>query len=223
MPRIARIVYDGYPHHIVQRGNNRQPVFFDDKDREFYLRLLKKYSKECGDKICAFCLMDNHVHLLIVPKDKFSLAKTMQKLSLTYTQYINKKYNRTGRLWECRFHSCVVDRDEYLWVACRYIENNPVRAKVTDRPDRYNWSSAKRNISFDKTFDFVEPICKDYLEQSEYKKFLQQTFSDGEIKMIRKATYSGRPIGTKNFINHLKEKLGIVFGVKGRGRPSKKK
>src|SRR3989338_11686878 len=111
MPRLARIVGVYYPHHIIQRGNNRQTVFFKDEDRSFYIEQLKKYSSECGCKIKAYCLMSSHIHILAIPAKEDSLAKTMQKLSLRYTQYINKKYKRTGRLWECRFHSAVVDEE----------------------------------------------------------------------------------------------------------------
>jgi len=114
MPRVARIVSVGYPHHIIQRGNNREIVFFDNEDRCFYLELLKKHSPECGCKIHAYCLMSNHVHMLLVPLYSHSLAKALQKLSLRYTQHINKKYRRTGRLRECRFHSAIVDKDAYL-------------------------------------------------------------------------------------------------------------
>ncbi|GAI54022.1 unnamed protein product, partial [marine sediment metagenome] len=130
MPRIARIVGIGYPHHIIQRGNNRQNIFFDQEDRLLYLKWLEKYSLECGCTIHAYCLMINHVHLLVVPQYNYSLAKTIQKLSLTFTQHINKKYKRTGRLWECRFYSALVDKEPYLWSVGRYIERNPVRAKI---------------------------------------------------------------------------------------------
>ena len=146
MPRIARLVGAGYPHHIIQRGNNRQPIFFDDKDKLRYLHLLEKYSSECGCDIFAYCLMNNHVHILSVPDDNSALAKTMQKLSLTYTQFVNQKYNRTGRLWECRYYSALVDEERYLISVVRYIEQNPVRAKIVSQATEYPWSSAQLNI-----------------------------------------------------------------------------
>ena len=221
MPRIARIVGEGYPHHIVQRGNNRQRVFHDDGDRQFYLTLLQKYSKECSCKINAFCLMENHVHLLAVPCNKDSLAKTMQKLSLRFTQYVNKKYNRTGRLWECRFYSCLVDKDAYLWAVCRYIEKNPVRAKIVIRPDQYKWSSAKANSSAKEQFSFIEPIWKNYIDREEYRKFLNNQDDKREIEQIRKAIYTGKPIGTDKFFKRIGNTLGIVITARRRGRPSK--
>ena len=223
MSRIARIVYTSYPHHIIQRGNNRQIVFFDDRDRNFYLALLKKYASECGCKVKAYCLMDNHVHILLVPIQRDSLAKTMQKLSLIFTQYTNKKYRRTGRLWESRFHSTPVYKDSYLWAVCRYIEKNPVREKMVKRPVDYRWSSAKANTSDTYQDGIVVPIWKDYLHLDEYVKFLDKNEDEKQIGEIRKATYSGMPAGPDIFIKNISEQLGIVLEKNPRGRPKKNK
>jgi putative transposase len=127
MPQIARIVGAGYPHHIAQRGNNREKVFLDPRDYEKYLSFLVKYSKEKEVAIVAYCLMPNHIHLLAVPSEQEALAKMMQGVTLSYTQCYNRKEARTGRLWECRYHSTVIDGDSYLWAVSRYIENNPLR------------------------------------------------------------------------------------------------
>ncbi len=111
MPRIARITELNYPHHIVQRGNNKEIVFRDDQDRGFYLKLVRRYTAECGCKTNAYCLMNNHIHMVLVPLCDDAISRTMQKLSLRYTQYANRKYERTGRLWECRFYSSLIERD----------------------------------------------------------------------------------------------------------------
>lgn len=216
MPRIARIVAEGYPHHIIQRGNNRQTVFFDNADRRFYLELLKRYSKECGSKVHAYCLMDNHVHILFTPQCADSLAKTMQKLSLRFTQHINKKYERTGRLWECRFHSSLVDREGYLWSVCRYIERNPVRAKIVDRPIQYEWSSANKTPKS----DIVESLW-DETQKKEYVNYLNSPEDNGQIQIIRKHTYSGKPIGSMEFIRHIANILKIDLNTRPKGRPMK--
>ncbi len=146
MPRIARAVATGYPHHVIQRGNNKEKVFFDKEDRERYLSLLKKYSDKWDSPILAYCLMSNHVHLLTRPDMEESLYKMMQGVTLCYTQYINRKYERTGRLWESRYHSCIVDKERYLWAVARYIEQNPVRAKMVKRVEDYLYSSARARI-----------------------------------------------------------------------------
>ena len=220
MPRIARIVGIDYPHHIIQRGNNRSAVFFNNKDKEKYLELLRKYSSECACKINAYCLMKNHIHILAIPIHEYSLAKTFQKLSLRYTQYINKKYNRTGRLWECRFYSALVDKEVYLWSVCRYIERNPVRAKIVDKPVEYEWSSARVHCEESKN-GFIDPIWQNEYERKEYLKFLNMTDKEEEIVKIRSSTYRGCPIGSGGFINYVENKFGITINTKPRGRPRK--
>ncbi|MFH1246143.1 MAG: transposase [Candidatus Omnitrophota bacterium] len=216
MPRIARIVAEGYPHHIIQRGNNRQAVFFDDEDKRFYLKLVKKYSRDCGSKVHAYCLMDNHVHMLFTPQRDNSLAKTMQKLSLRFTQHINRKYKRTGRLWECRFHSSLVDKESYLWSVCRYIERNPVRAKIVNKASQYEWSSANETHKS----DIIESIW-DETQRREYIDYLNMEEDKEQIQIIRKHTYSGKPIGSAGFINHIAKILKLDLNTKPKGRPKK--
>lgn len=224
MSRIARIVVAQYPHHIIQRGNNRQPIFFDDTDRQLYLKLLRKYSLECGCRVKAYCLMDNHVHLLLVPLRKEALASTMQKLSLTFTQYINRKYKRTGRLWECRFHSCLVDKDTYLWTVCRYIERNPVRSGIVADPQEYVWSSARISAGLHSTESWMEPVWKDYLgSKEEYLEFLSHSESEIEIEGLEKAVFSGKPVGKEQFVEEIqKQHTGINLVIRSVGRPSKR-
>jgi len=144
----------------------------------------------------------------------------MQKLSLSFTQYINKKYQRTGRLWECRFHSCLIDKEVYLWTVCRYIERNPVRAGLIKDPSQYKWSSVKVN-AIGQMDDLVVPIWKDSWEREEYVKFLIQSEGEDELQEIRKAPVKGRPIGGEEFINQIAKVVGIVLKTRPRGRPRK--
>ena len=104
MPRIARVTYPGYPHHITQRGNNRKDVFFDDEDRSFFKATLKSYCESCQVDILTYCFMNNHVHLLAMPKETGSLSRCLGRTNLLYTQYVNRKYHRSGRLWQNRFY-----------------------------------------------------------------------------------------------------------------------
>ncbi|HTZ19207.1 MAG TPA: transposase, partial [Dissulfurispiraceae bacterium] len=146
MPRIARAVAMGYPHHIIQRGNNRELVFYDEEDKKEYLLLLAKYTEKWSCVVMAYCLMSNHVHLLVKPSMKESLYKMMQGITLCYSQYANRKYGRSGRLWESRYHSCIVDREKYLWAIARYIEQNPVRAGMVKKAEEYAYSSARAHV-----------------------------------------------------------------------------
>ena len=119
MPRIARAVAVDFPHHIIQRGNNRQKVFFAIETRKKYLKLIEEYADIWNASVLAYCLMTNHIHLLVKPHQEDSLSKMMQGVSQGYSKYINKRYKRTGRLWESRYYSCVVDEESYLWQVAR--------------------------------------------------------------------------------------------------------
>ncbi len=126
MPRTARVVAVGYPHHITQRGNNRESVFIDDNDRQAYLDILKKNADKYKVEIRSYCLMVNHIHLLAVPHQDVSLARGIGLTNLAFTQHVNRKYFRTGRIWQNRFISCPITTEKHLWAVSRYIENNPV-------------------------------------------------------------------------------------------------
>ena len=141
MPRVARIVVSGWPHHVVQRGNNRRDVFFVDDDRRMYLKLLRERCHAGGVRILAYCLMTNHVHLIAVPRSEDGRARAIGRTHFLYTQYINRLHGRSGHLWQNRFFSCALE-DSHLWAIARYVERNPVRARMVRLPWRYPWSSA---------------------------------------------------------------------------------
>jgi putative transposase len=127
--RIARVVIPGIPHHVVQRGNRRQKVFFNDEDRVYYLRLLKKYGDKAGLSFWAYCLMPNHVHMIAVPKTSDSLAEAMAAANWRYALAVNFREDWRGCLWQGRFYSCPLDQP-HLIAAARYIERNPVRSAM---------------------------------------------------------------------------------------------
>ena len=141
MPRIARIVVPGVPHHITQRGNNRQRVFFSDADRELYLALLKAEAERFGLEVLGYCLLTNHMHLVAAPAGPDSLAKAVGRTDYRYTQAINRARRRTGHLWQNRFYSCPLD-EVHQWQALAYVDLNPVRAKLVRKAKLYPWSSA---------------------------------------------------------------------------------
>jgi len=218
MPRIARIVGAGYPHHLVQRGNNRENVFLDRTDYEKYLFFLAKYSEEKGAGILAYCLMPNHVHLLVTPWHAETLAKMMQGVTLCYTQHFNRKNGRTGRLWECRYHSTIIDRDSYLWTVAKYIENNPVRAGISEKPEDYPYSSARAHILGRNDRLLNEPLF-DKNDLSAYKKIMKLEEDKRILEEIRKRTKLGKPLGDGGFLETLSERIGFKLSFKSRGRP----
>jgi putative transposase len=145
MPRSARTVLAGLSLHVVQRGINRQQCFFSDSDYSTCLRFLGEFAVRFGCSLHAYCLMTNHVHLLLTPEAKESCALLMKNLGQRYVQVVNKKLGRTGTLWEGRFKSCLVGTEAYALACYRYIELNPVRAGIVDAPGKYRWSSYPAN------------------------------------------------------------------------------
>ena len=220
MPRIARAVAVGFPHHIVQRGNNKEKVFFDKKDREKYLFFLKKYSERWKSPVLGYCLMSNHVHILAKPGKEESLYKMMQGVTLCYTQYANKKHQRSGRLWENRYHSCIVDKDRYLWAVARYIEQNPVRAKIVEKAEDYPYSSAKAHLQGIKDEVLGEELFEES-QRKDYTRLIHAKPKEDEINEIRYYTRTGRPLGEQKFVNLMERKLRRQFSLKPRGRPRK--
>ena len=146
MPRIGRAILQYYPHHVVQRGHNRQVVFVETGDYERYLETLAQFKDVYGVKVYAFCLMTNHVHLLVAPEEIAGLGQLMKRLAGRQTRYHNRLEGRTGTLWESRYKSSPVDTDEYLLACTRYIELNPVRARMVATPRDYRWSSCHYHL-----------------------------------------------------------------------------
>lgn len=145
MARQLRIEFEGAFYHITSRGNLRERIFFDDRDREMFLEILKRTRERYGYLLHAYALMDNHYHLLI-ETPKANISQIMQNINTSYTVYINKKYRRSGHLFQGRFKGIIVDKDEYLVTLSRYIHLNPVRAKIVQRPEDYRWASYRSYI-----------------------------------------------------------------------------
>jgi len=225
MPRIARLVAPGFPHHITQRGNYRQDVFLDDGDRIKYLSWIQEYSLQHKLSLLAYCLMQNHVHFIAVPQREDSLAKTFNSAHMRYSHYFNKKLKVTGHLWQGRFYSCVLD-EPHLLLAAKYIERNPVRAKLVAKPWQYQWSSAKAHIDnkeqsqlrLNNIFEIIDDMSietwKDYIDSKEEKP---------AIDAIRMHTLTGRPLGTNKFIETLEKRFERRLIPLPIGRPRKEK
>lgn len=220
MPRIARAVAHEFPHHIVQRGNNRQNVFFSHEDRDKYHFLLKKYSVKWESPIMVYCFMTNHIHLLSRPLKEASLHKMMQGVALCYTQYFNKTYDRTGRLWESRFHSCAVQEEHYLWAVARYIEQNPVRAGITSQAEDYPYSSAKAHVMGQKDELLNEELFSHDLRQ-DYISLLRSHIPEKDLAAIRSDTRTGRPFGGEKFADMVGQTLNRRLTPGRAGRPRK--
>ena len=218
MPRIARIIATGYPHHITQRGNNRVTVFFDDEDRLTYLKLLAIYSHKHHVQIWAYCLMDNHIHLLAVPETETALARGIGLTTQVYTQYINRKLQQSGRIWQNRFFSCAVESDQHLWAVARYIECNPLKAGLTESAETYRWSSAKAHLTGAHDTLLGTNSWLSRMEQRSYSEFVHSEDKETD-EAIRKATKTGRPFGSEHFIDLLELRLNQPMKTRKPGRP----
>ena len=219
MPRIARVVAIGLPHHITQRGNFQQDVFQDDNDRKKYLVLLREYSDRYDLSILVYDLMLNHVHFVAIPNKGDSLAKTFHAVHMQYSQYFNRKMQRVGHLWQNRFYSCALD-ESHLIAAARYVEQNPVRANMVKKPWEWKWSSARihtnKGSSLIKLHDLFSYID---IPQDSWKEFIDSQEDDKILDKIRKCTLTGRPLGEKPFIEKLEKKYGRRLHLLPNGRP----
>lgn len=189
MPRGARIVVPEMPHHVVQRGNRKQQVFFTEGDFEYYLYLLEEQARKNAVRIWAYCLMSNHVHLIAVPEDKEGLTRTMAITHRLYTLRINKRFDWKGFLWQGRFSSFPMN-EKYLVAAIRYVERNPVRAGLVDKAEDYLYSSAKAHIHRSK--DPLLSHCYLLDEIRNWSEFLQVVDNEELTSKIKKHSITGR-------------------------------
>jgi len=212
MPRLPRYVLPGQSQHIIQRGNNRCPVFIADADYGCFRHYLQEACTRHGCRIHAYVFMTNHIHLLLTPDSKVSIAKMMQSLGRRYVQYFNTTYQRTGTLWEGRYKSTLIDSENYLFTCSRYIELNPVRANMVNHPENYRWSSYHANAQGD--YDSLVQPHQLYLaldknvniRQAAYRDLFRAHIDEKTLVEIRHATQKGWILGNDRFkdeIEHL--------------------
>jgi len=205
MARIARVVVPDFPHHIVQRGNRRQQVFFDENDYKNYLDLLYVHSRESKLDILTYCLMPNHVHLVVIPKNIESLSKAIGETHRKYTRHINFREKWRGYLWQGRFSSHALD-EKYLLAATRYILNNPVKANIVKDPWDYGWSSVRHHLNIEKSLLINDALFKGLI--TDWRGFLKSGSKEEDIKAITLHERTGRPLGNTNFIEMLENSIG---------------
>jgi putative transposase len=206
-------------HHVTQRGNNRQDVFVADSDRSFYLGLLRKRSKQDGLEVLGYCLMTNHVHLLVRPAAAESLALTLGRTHFIYAQRFNIKFSRSGHLWQARFYSCPAEEGSLLAIM-RYIEQNPVRAGIVGRAWEYPWSSAAFHVGKTKDSGLLDSASwTSEIDPDDWRKLLEQSEDAARVADIRRQTMTGRPLGSSEFVNDIERRLDREFTIRPAGRP----
>jgi putative transposase len=221
MPRIARVVIPGCPHHVTQRGNHGHRVFFNDSDCELYLKLLQKYFEKYQVGMVGYVLMSNHTHLILIPTRTNSLAKGVGLLHNDFSRWQLIRQNTKGHLWQSRFFSTPMDEDHF-WEALRYIELNPVRAGIVRNAWEWPWSSARAHVTgIDTTGMLQMDLWSKNFYGKQWKEFLAEGLrEDEEIEHIRISTRTGRPLGSKDFINKLEKMTGRTLSPGKRGPKS---
>ncbi len=225
MPRKPRFNLSGVPQHIIQRGNNREPCFYSEKDYRRYLDDLKHAALKYHCKIHAYVLMTNHVHLLITPMIENGVSQMMQALGRRYVKYFNQTHDRSGTLWEGRFKSSLIDSDIYLLTCMCYIELNPVRANMVVHPGEYKWSSYQQNAqaSGDKFID-THPICRTLGETGDerryvYRELFQRHLDNDVVHQIRDALNHELVLGRSYFKDKIEEITNRQARLRKPGRP----
>jgi putative transposase len=218
MARLARVVAPGVAHHVTQRGNRRQEVFFGDDDYAAYKALLAEHCAAAGVAVWAYCLMPNHVHLILVPPDADGLRRALGETHRRYTRRINFREGWRGYLWQGRFSSFVMD-EAHLLTAARYVELNPVRAGLVKQARAWPWSSARAHLKGrDDGLAAVAPLLE---LAGDWRAFLRGGLEAAELDAIRRCERTGRPLGSEGFVEELEARLGrrLKKGKPGRKPP----
>lgn len=229
MARQSRLDLPGIPQHVVQRGNNRLPCFLDTADRQRYLQLLNEARLATDCTLHAYVLMDNHVHLLVTPSLPGAIARLMQKLGRGYVGQFNARHRRTGTLWEGRYKACLVDSQSYVLRCYRYIDLNPVRARMTDNPATYPWSSCAAHCS-ERSNPLLTPhpaytalAATPEARGTAYRTLLREALSDEDMAAIRTYLQQQRALGRDDFRAMVEAKTQRFAGVRPAHRPHKQR
>lgn len=220
MPRLARAVFSKIPHHITQRGNRREDVFFEKEDYQTYLDWLQHYSQQYQLEILAYCLMTNHIHLVAVPGNENSLQQVLKPLHMRYAQRINRQKQWKGHFWQGRYFSSPLD-ERYMWSAIRYVERNPVRARMVQKAESYPWSSAAGHcgLTDDKVLSTMPKWKKITNQIDDWSSWLAEGNEAGELAIVRRNIEKGLPCGSDRFVKTLEKKIGRSLQFKPQGRP----
>lgn len=208
----------GVPHHVTQRGNRRQPVFHSDDDYRSYLALLREYTAKYSVEVLAYCLMPNHVHMVLVPSTRDGLNQVLRSVHMRHAQRINFWQDWSGHLWQGRFFSSPLD-ETYLWNAIRYVELNPVRAALVDQPGRYLWSSAvaRCRSTLDPNLTQDPEWHRRFAAIGDWDRWLTTGLESGCMDILRRMSNKGLPCGSDDFVIQLERATGRCLRERPRG------
>ena len=218
MARLARVVVEGVAHHVTQRGNRRQTVFFGDDDYAAYLALLAQGCRAAGVEVWGYCLLPDHAHLILTPSTQDGLRMALAEAHRRYSRRVNDRQGWRGYLWQGRFASVPMDGD-HLLACARYVELNPVRAGLAARAEDWPWSSARAHLA-GKSDGLLrmQPLKN---QVGDWAAFLDLGLSEAEHAAIRAGERTGRPLGSDAFVAGLEQHLGRVLARQKPGRKPK--
>jgi putative transposase len=218
MARLARIIVPGLAHHVTQRGNRREPIFFEPGDQEVYRDLLAEQAAKARLAVWAYCLMPNHVHLIVVPEDEEGLGRAIGEAHRRYTNFINARGRWSGHLFQSRFASVAMD-DAHLTAAVRYVSFNPVRARLVARPQDWAWSSVRAHLAgVDDALVAVTPLVERFGAAGLADLLRADGDDEAAFAALRGAETTGRPLGNADFIAGLERLLGRPIARRAPGR-----
>jgi putative transposase len=221
MARLPRVIGLDLPHHVTQRGNARRFILDRDTHRSIYFDLLAQSLALHGVGLMGYCLMSNHVHLVLIPRKPESLGLALKHAHGRFASYWNAVHHSTGHVWQGRYYSCPLD-ETHLWDALRYTELNPVRAGLSEQPDAWKWSSAAAHCATAPPVDCLEmELWRARWSAETWRTFLSQQESETELTAIRQSTHTGRPLGTTAFVRALERATQRHLAPGKRGRPRK--
>jgi putative transposase len=221
MARLPRVVVVDVPHHVTQRGNARQVIFRSDPDRLTYLELLRQHCELYRLSLLGYCLMSNHLHLIVVPRTAQARAQTLKHTHGRYASYWNARQSSSGHVWQGRFDSCPLD-DSHLWTALRYVELNPVRAGLVEAAPQWRWSSAAAHCGVTTPASWLElGWWQKRWTVDTWLGYLANGESTEEVTALRQFTHTGRPLGSAAFVADLEKSSMRRLAPRKRGRRQK--
>ncbi len=227
MSRPLRPIADGLVYHVINRGNARQPVFLDEGDYVAFLRAMADLKERKPFALYGYCLMENHIHLLLRPKQDATISRIMQSLLVSHTQRYHRFHGTGGHVWQGRFKSPVIQDDDHLLCVLRYIEANPVRASVVRRAEKYRWSSfpahgvGRHDELLDPVVAYEALAVRPKTRQRRWSAYVHQEPAEAELAAIRRSNATGLPFGKLHWVKRLARRLDLDLTIRARGRPKK--
>ena len=220
MPRIARGLVDGFVYHILNRGNGKQQVFHRNQDYEAFTNLMREVKDRYPVKVFAYCLMPNHFHMILMPVHAEKLSKWMQWLMTSHVRYHHRHYKTSGHIWQGRFKSFIIQKDNYLLTALRYVEGNPVRAGLVSSARNWLWSSHVERIGI----EFHQIVDKIPIElPQKWGRYVDEPLTDKELEKLHRSVNRQSPFGDAEWQGQVCRSFGLEHTIRPRGRPRKKR